>query len=82
MYLGISLLQLRRYDEAEAELRRAATTGKNEVSMAHKYLGGLYWSKKEYKRAADELEKYLELSPKAPDAERVRGTVKELRGKS
>jgi Tfp pilus assembly protein PilF len=33
------------------------------------------------KEAADELEKYLALDPKAPDAQRVRGTIKELRAK-
>lgn len=82
MYLGITLIKLHKYDDAETQLQRAASNGKSEVSMAHKYLGGLYWSKKEYKRAADELEKYLELSPKAADAERVRSTVKELRSKS
>jgi regulator of sirC expression with transglutaminase-like and TPR domain len=33
------------------------------------------------KEAADELEKYLKLDPKAPDADRIKGTIKELRDK-
>ncbi|MEJ7711561.1 MAG: tetratricopeptide repeat protein [Pyrinomonadaceae bacterium] len=82
MYLGIAFARLKKLDEAEAELARAVSLGRNEVGMAHKYLGGIYWSKSQFKRAADELEKYLELTPKAPDAERIRGSIKELRAKS
>ena len=33
------------------------------------------------KEAVDELEKYLKLDPKAADAERIKGTIKELRSK-
>jgi regulator of sirC expression with transglutaminase-like and TPR domain len=36
---------------------------------------------KQYKRAADELEAYLKLAPSAPDAERLRTTIKELRAR-
>ena len=32
-------------------------------------------------QAADELEKYLKLDPKAADAERIKGTIKDLRSK-
>ena len=31
------------------------------------------------KEAADELEKYLKLEPKAPDAEKIKTSIKELR---
>ena len=71
----------RQLDEAEKELQRAITLGADEMSLAHYYLGGIYWGRREYKRAADELETYLRLAPQAPDAERVRNTIKELRGK-
>lgn len=82
MYLGIALVKRRKYDEAEKELRRAVDgAAAADVSMAHKYLGGLYWSRREYQRAAAELEKYLELSPQASDANRVRETIQELRTK-
>jgi regulator of sirC expression with transglutaminase-like and TPR domain len=50
-------------------------------SRAHYYLGGIYWGEREYRKAADELEPYLKLSPHAPDAEQVRGSIKELRSK-
>lgn len=92
MYLGIALLSLSRdektkafnaekYAEAQRELEAAVTSGKEEVAMAHRYLGGIYWGQKDHKRAADELELYLKLDPKAADAERTRAAIKELRSK-
>lgn len=83
MYLGITLISLRRYDEAVTELERAINLkGGEALAQAHKLLGGLYWKKGQLIKAADQLEVYLKLSPKAPDAEKIRGTVKELRSKS
>lgn len=82
MYLGITLISLRSFDEAETELRRALTIGGDNLSLPHYYLGGIYWHKGEHKRAADELEKYLQLAPKAHDSERIRATIKDLRSKS
>lgn len=92
MYLGIALLttardeatkqyNMERYGEAQKELEAAAASGKPEVATAHKYLGGIYAGNKEYKRAADELEIYLKLMPKAPDAEKLKGLIKEFRSK-
>ena len=81
LYLGMTLINLKNYDDAEKELQRAITLGGDEMSLAHYYLGGIYWGKREYKRAADELETYLKLAPQAPDAERIRNTIKELRNK-
>jgi regulator of sirC expression with transglutaminase-like and TPR domain len=52
------------------------------MAPAHRMLGGIYWARKKYKLAADELETYLKLTPNAPDAEQTRETVKKLRGMS
>lgn len=82
MYLGITLARLRNYGDAERELLRSIELGGNQLGLAHYYLGGIYWHKREYRRAADELDTYLRLTPNAADAERVRATVKTLRGKS
>ena len=82
LYLGITLIGLKRHAEAELELEQTVRLGGDQVALAHKYLGGLYWGRKEYKRAADEIETYLKLAPKAPDAEQLRGFVKDLRSKS
>jgi tetratricopeptide (TPR) repeat protein len=82
MYLGLALVKLRNYQQAEKELLRAIDLGGNQLGLAHYYLGGIYWQRRDYRRAADELETYLRLTPNAQDAERVRATIKDLRGKS
>jgi Tfp pilus assembly protein PilF len=81
-YLGVSLIGVKNFDEAVTEFQQAAKLGGDQMGVAHKYLGGIYWQKGELKRAADELDTYLKLSPKAPDAEKIRDTVKQLRAKS
>jgi tetratricopeptide (TPR) repeat protein len=81
LYLGINLIHLQNFAEAEKELQRAISLSANELHLAHYYLGGIYWRNKEYDRAADELEKHLRVAPQAPDAERIRATVRELRAK-
>lgn len=81
MYLGLTRLKQHNYDEAEKELLETLTLGGDNLSLPHYYLGGLYWRQGDHKRAADELEKYLKLTPKAPDAEQTKKTIKELRSK-
>jgi len=80
-YLGLILIKAKRYDEAQKEMETAIADGGQDLALAHKYLGGLYMNSNRPKDAADQLEKYLELDPKAPEAERIRGTIKELRSK-
>ena len=80
MYLGITLISFRRYTEAEDALRKSIALGGPKASKAHYYLGGVYWETGRLKEAADELEVYLQLEPKAANAERVRATIKSLRG--
>jgi tetratricopeptide (TPR) repeat protein len=82
LYLGIVLAHLKSYTESEAELLKSISLAGGKLGQAHYYLGGLYWKIGKYKRAADELEKYLELEPKAANADRVRSTIKDLRTKS
>ena len=80
-YLGLTLVKYRKYDEAQKELELAIANGGDNLALTHKYLGGLYMSAKRNKDAADQLEKYLQLDPKARDAEQIRNTIKELRSK-
>lgn len=82
MYLGLTLISTRRFDEAQQELETAIGAGGDNLAQAHRFLGGLYWKKGDYRRAVDAFEAYLRLTPNAPDAERVRGTIKDLRAKS
>jgi Tfp pilus assembly protein PilF len=81
MYLGIVLINVHSYEEAEKEMLRAIAVGGQNLGLVHYYLGGIYWRKQDYKRAADALEKYLQIEPKAPDAARVAATIRELRSK-
>lgn len=80
-YLGLILIKARRYAEAQQEMETAIANGGQDIALAHKFLGGLYMSSNRPKDAADQLDKYLELDPKAPDAEKIRGTIKDLRSK-
>ena len=80
-YLGMALLKTKRLEEAEKELQLTVSNGGENIALVHKYLGGLYLSAHRNAAAAEELEKYLSLDPKAADAERIKGTIKELRAK-
>jgi Flp pilus assembly protein TadD len=82
LYFGITLIYVKNYTEAEAELRKAITIGGAKASQAHYYLGGLYWQTGKHQQAADELEMFLKLEPKAANADKLRTTIKELRNKS
>ena len=80
-YLGLTLISLKRYPDAQTEFEATLANGGENLALAHKYLGGLYMAAQKNQQAADELEKYLKLDPKAPDAERIKGTIKDLRSK-
>jgi Flp pilus assembly protein TadD len=82
LYFGITLIYVKNYVEAETELRKAVTIGGAKASKAHYYLGGLYWQTGKHQQAADELETFLKLEPKAANADKLRNTIKELRNKS
>lgn len=64
--LGISLFYLKDQAAAEVELKNAvAAKGGDKLAMAHLYLGQIYLQRKQNASAITELEKYLELAPKA-----------------
>lgn len=80
MYLGISLYNLKNIDAAEASLKKTvAAKGGEKLALAHLYLGQIYAQKKKNAEAAVELEKYLELLPKAPNAERIKSAIADLK---
>jgi len=80
-YLGMMLIKFKVYEEAQKELELAISNGGENLALAHKFLGGVYMSTHKNKEAADELEKYLKLEPKAPEAEKIKTSIKELRSK-
>jgi Flp pilus assembly protein TadD len=80
-YLALTLIRFKKYSDAQTEMELTIANGGENIALAHKYLGGLYISAKRHKEAADHLEKYLQLDPKAKDAEQINTTIKELRAK-
>jgi tetratricopeptide (TPR) repeat protein len=78
-YLGLTLLKLKRLDEAQAEMEATIKNGGDNIALAHRMLGGLYMGQHRNQEAANELEKYLQVDPKAPDADRIKDSIKQLR---
>ena len=81
-YLGLALMSQQKIDEAQTEFLNVIKSGGDKTALAHRYLGGIYWHNKQYRAAADELDKYLKLEPNLSDADKIRNTIKELRHKS
>jgi len=78
--LGISLFYLKNIDAAESELKTAVSTkGGEKLALAHLYLGQIYSQKKRNTDAVTELEKYLEMVPKAPNADRIKQAIDQLK---
>ncbi|MEP7076915.1 MAG: tetratricopeptide repeat protein [Acidobacteriota bacterium] len=78
--LGISLVYIKNPDAAVPHLKKAIAARDDEsMALAHRFLGAVYMQKKQNGEAAAELEKYLKLVPKAPDAEKLRTTISDLR---
>lgn len=81
--LGISLFHLKNSDAAEAELKAAvATKGGEKLALGHLYLGQIYMQKKRNTDAIAELQKYVDLLPKAPNAERIKSVIADLKKQS
>ena len=80
-YVALALMKQQEFEAAEAEFQISIRNSNDRIAPAHKYLGGIYWRNKQYNRAADELTRYIVLNPKAPDAGKIRDTIKDLRSK-
>jgi Tfp pilus assembly protein PilF len=78
-FLGQALAYLGRYDNAEVELNLALAFGREEMKEAHRYLAGVYSARGKPQRAIAELETYLKLAPKTPDADQIRQMIAKLR---
>jgi regulator of sirC expression with transglutaminase-like and TPR domain len=49
------------------------------MKEAHRLLAIIYASRGARKQAADELEAYLKLAPNAPDAEKLKDKIRQLK---
>lgn len=81
-YLGVALLTEHKTGEAQTILEDVVKNGGDKLPLVHRYLGGIYFQNKQYRSAADELEKYLKLEPKPADADKISEIIKESRSKS
>jgi tetratricopeptide (TPR) repeat protein len=78
--LGISLFYLKNVNASETELKTAITTqGGEKLAMAHLYLGQIYSQKKQNADAVKELETFLQMVPKAPNADRIKQAIEQLK---
>lgn len=81
-YLGLLFVQSNNLDDAQKEMETAnQLKGEKEFPLVHKYLGGIYWAKREYRMAVQQLEKYVKLSPDAKDADQTRRAIVDLQAK-
>ncbi len=80
LFLGLSLRQAKRYEEAEKPLKQADKLTKGESPDIHWNLALLYaHNLKRYQDAADELERYLQTSPGNPQADSIKKLIKQYR---
>jgi Tfp pilus assembly protein PilF len=79
-YLGVLYMQTNDLAGAQKEMETAKSLkGEKDFPLVHKYLGGIYWGQKQYKLAAEELEKYIQLAPNAKDADQTRKAIQDLK---
>jgi tetratricopeptide (TPR) repeat protein len=78
-FLGQALANLGLFEDAEKELLASLKLGREEMKEAHRILAIIYTSRGAKKQAADELEAYLKLAPNAPDAEKLKDRIRQLK---
>jgi tetratricopeptide (TPR) repeat protein len=74
LFLGVDNLALKRWGKAQEALERALKLDPDGMVTAHMYLANVLAGQEIFDRAADEMHAYLELSPDAPNADRLRDT--------
>jgi tetratricopeptide (TPR) repeat protein len=82
LHLGRAFVNMAIYNKAEKELQQAIRIGGDDAIEAHRYLAAVHIESRNSVAAADELELYLKLAPKAKDAERIRMVIKDLRSQA
>ena len=79
-FLGQALANLGMFDDAEKELLASLKLGKEAMKEAHRILAIIYTSRGAKQQAVAELEAYLKLTPNAPDAQKLRERIQQLKG--
>ncbi|MEO7658713.1 MAG: tetratricopeptide repeat protein, partial [Pyrinomonadaceae bacterium] len=78
-FLGQALANLGLFDNAEKELRTSLNLGGEEMREAHRIIAIIYTANGEKLKAAAELEAFLRITPAAPDADKIRETISNLK---
>ena len=78
-YLGRVLTQENKFDEAEKELLSSLNNEDPQTFEAHRMLADMYLKKGDQAAAVKRLETYLKLVPKAPDADKLRHLITQLK---
>ncbi len=78
-YLGRTLAKMQRYDDAEKELLASFAIDGNGMKEAHRILAMMFIDKDDRQSAATALETYLRLVPAAPDAEKLKQAILQLK---
>lgn len=82
LWLGKAQRRASMLDRAEETFKRANELSKGKVPDIHWQLASLYSDQKRYVEAANELELFLKAQPKAPNAEKIKALIKQLREKA
>jgi predicted Zn-dependent protease len=78
-FLGQTLASQGKFEEGEKELARGIKMGGPEMKEGYRLLAIIHNSLGENKKAADDLEAYLKLTPKAPDAPHLKELIDQYR---
>lgn len=89
-YLGLVFIEKQNLDEAKRELELGKKLSGDKgypqinrlLSAVYFGLSKIYFDKKQYGLAANELEKFLQITPDVKNAEKIRQVIKDLRIKS
>ncbi|MBS1807045.1 MAG: tetratricopeptide repeat protein [Acidobacteria bacterium] len=82
--LGVALLEVTPQSEAnleraEREFIKALSLGGTQLAYVHKFLFNLHVRRRDYSKAASELEAYLKQVPNAPDAPQVQEMIAKVK---
>ena len=78
-FLGQALANQGKFTEAEKELNSALKLGGDQMNEGRRVLAVIYASRGERKKAANELERYLKVNPKAADAQQLSERIDQLK---